>query len=685
MGALAQGGLDIEGENADGFVDYIFLQDTSSSNENVIPLAGFLCGMVGILNNGSSFEKRCTKFAEALERRMVHLRAPREPALGKNCVQIRVLFDTVLDQHILLQYQHRWGDSMVLSFKDFCQIISLHPAEFPGLLAGVTKAEVKEIEAKAKKSKLFTNAQHIKGTGSAYDDDWEDESPRRKRCVPVVYLEWFLCTLILAMLAATVLAGNWAIAQMLVRDSMFSEAGAYWTTAAIDMGVLICLFLCWLQCCSHSSTVCSVNMRSATHYMPQRPRSAMFLPPHGPSVGRYNGRGGATQMYGMGLLPYGGPGNNAIDTSGRSSFRGQGQRAIDSEKGISSVANDIGSVGSSGGATGRISELGHDGKKIEVLGLPKWANPGASPLLGGTDDMNSPQRIRSGASDDAALSTQHSKSRSRRRPTKQRISDSQMRRARGRGDTQLNVVMAGHLYKQSQRGKWSTQPRYCELVDLRKSPQDTARGVLACISVTSRRNKEKPFDITDDTWVDAMPRRVDAPQNYVFEVVTRSRNYRFCAETSRERDAWVDKLRVFIRVENDQMNHHPDRTPTHKRKHTKKREQPPRSGEYVSDETGDYRSDDSEKVHISRNYFPTSSGDDHYRYGEDDEDRSQQTEIEMEGLDTSHVLSDEDMDMNLTNQQLKRQQRPYSRKSSADVDATLRDLQGMLDDDDTWR
>ena len=73
---------------------------------------------------------------------------------------------------------------MVVTFKDLCRIVSLHPGASPGLLVGVPRAAIREMRDKAKKSKLYTNAQPIKTATSSLDDDWEDEiTPLNKRAV----------------------------------------------------------------------------------------------------------------------------------------------------------------------------------------------------------------------------------------------------------------------------------------------------------------------------------------------------------------------------------------------------------------------------------------------------------------------------------------------------------------------
>ena len=59
MDALVRGGLDGVGEDPSGFVDYLFLQDTSGGNPQLLPLADFLCGMIGITSDVSGFAKRC--------------------------------------------------------------------------------------------------------------------------------------------------------------------------------------------------------------------------------------------------------------------------------------------------------------------------------------------------------------------------------------------------------------------------------------------------------------------------------------------------------------------------------------------------------------------------------------------------------------------------------------------------
>ena len=349
-------------------------------------------------------------------------------------------------------------------------------------------------------------------------------------------------------------------------------------------------------------------------------------------------------------------------------------------------------------------DFARDQSKIEILGLPKWANPSASASSNsGARNRKSIERThfsgdRSGdtasAKKGALTDVSHrgnggalaGGSRSRRRTSRRDSSNAD------------NIVMSGHLYKQSQRGKWSTSPRYCELVDLRGSQLDAARGVPACISVTSRRNKEKPFDITENTWVDARPRRVDAPQNYVFEVVTPSRHYRFCAETSSKRDEWLNKLRMFIRVENDHKEPRRDRKwhggvganvgagaigggDTNVSRHGE-------SPSDVGSGSGEYRSDDSFQTRkLRRRFFnEVSSGGEHSADSEDDERGSHHSRGDEIRTERSSILSDSDMDHEVSSPDL----RPERYRNSASdnklrsVDSTLRDLQGMLDDDDTW-
>jgi hypothetical protein len=116
-----------------------------------------------------------------------------------------------------------------------------------------------------------------------------------------------------------------------------------------------------------------------------------------------------------------------------------------------------------------------------------------------------------------------------------------------------------------------------------------------------------------------------------------------------------------------------------------------RHGESPSDVgsgSGEYRSDDSFQTRkLRRRFFnEVSSGGEHSADSEDDERGSHHSRGDEIRTERSSILSDSDMDHEVSSPDL----RPERYRNSASdnklrsVDSTLRDLQGMLDDDDTW-
>jgi hypothetical protein len=118
-----------------------------------------------------------------------------------------------------------------------------------------------------------------------------------------------------------------------------------------------------------------------------------------------------------------------------------------------------------------------------------------------------------------------------------------------------------------------------------------------------------------------------------------------------------------------------------------------RQGESPSDVgvgSVEYRSDDSfqHSGQVRRQFFndDASSGDDHSDDGDDDRG-SQRSLGDESRLDRSSILSGDDDDQGMSSPGLRQEQ---LRSSASDnnklrsVDSTLRDLQGMLDDDNTW-
>eukprot|EP00946_MAST-07B_sp_MAST-7B-sp1_P003503 g3503.t1 len=86
--ALSQGGLDTVGEDASGFVDYLFLQDTSGGDDRFLPFAGFLCGMVGVTSEACGFSPNMHCFTLRMGCQLVYklrLQAPIE-AMATNVV-----------------------------------------------------------------------------------------------------------------------------------------------------------------------------------------------------------------------------------------------------------------------------------------------------------------------------------------------------------------------------------------------------------------------------------------------------------------------------------------------------------------------------------------------------------------------------------------------------------------------
>jgi hypothetical protein len=520
LGALSRSNFPVTSD-AGEFIDYLLRQASSvgsSKNQEVVALGDMTCACIG-LNENPSFKSRCERFREVINERARFVNGADHPSDGS--IRVYFLYQFVTDHQFLQPYSLYPEEGKTLSFKNFCGIIAKYHLKFPGLLAGVSKSSVKEEVASIEKTKWFKRAaERIRMNDDDDDDENSLSSSSSKNCLYCMYLEWGLCFLIIAMAAASVLAGNWAVAQMLVRDSNFSEAGAYWTTSAIDFSALICFFLCWMQCCRSSSSVC-------------KDRKPVYGRPANPG---YDYLDGQQQLLGKLRAALGqrnnsghyGDQSESVGSSSKQSFNGDQQ---------STTAGSHQYQSSSSAAA--------------AYSLPKWAQKSKKELNGNPSRTeNSPSLSRKV---DAVHLSSFSKS--------DRNYNGQINNF---NKNNMAFLYCGYLWRLKKTAGWGVDKRKWYLRDLRNEQGDknslkkNRRGtIIAEFHFPANRKRDyKTISVTTSHYVDANPRKKEvrnAPTEYCFALmseVKRARDYFFCAETSEDKDIWLHTISSLIDVHN---------------------------------------------------------------------------------------------------------------------------------------
>ena len=538
------------------FVIYLLGQTTSAgADADTVPLSKVACACIG-LEEKSTVEDRCSKLRDVITQRSTFF-SEREPEEG---VLSAYLFDFVTDKNILHKYYRSYeNENGEISYEDLRGIICLHPGLFPGLLAGVSKAEGKKAAAAAEKTPLYKDAVDAVMDDDEYGREGASSSSRSTSCVCCMYIEWALCFIILAFAAAAVLAGNWAVAQMFVRDSNFSEAGAYWTTSAIDCCGVLCFAFCWMQCCRSNTSVCRNRQ-----------------------PGSKNNQGAYDLLETKQLL---GKIRTAITHIGNGSGGGSGL------SGSSGTA-----LASSQHHGGRIILSSHDDgngdskRKPKTLhfGMPKWAQPtndsvddlerGSNSLTDTGNRMQSPgdsatystmQRLQQRPQSNRSNRSNHS---TRSKSSKSSYQQQGQRKSEGINNGMVTQKGALYLWRRGgvsrYSGKWEKEKRESRLIDLRNAVENKRKSrkggngkvVADMVLISKQRGKKaKNIEVTTTQHVEGFaPESIlkNAPhREYCFGLVNdKDRNYWFSAETSHDRDQWMHSFSRLIGGDREEDN-----------------------------------------------------------------------------------------------------------------------------------
>jgi len=564
------------GTSVEDFANY-FRYSTTSTIMNDVALGDIVSACIG-LDCEPEFHTRCERMRDVVNNRTQFITGEVVPA---NSVQLHFLEDFVTDHRILYKYRQSWENNarhhdddaspfqpLTVSLKDLSGIIALHPGLFPGLLAGVSKAAMKRESAAVEKTSLFTEA-----ADRFVDDDDDKEGSmssslyaRSKSCACCMYVEWGICFVILAMAAATVLAGNWAIASTLVRDSSFSNAGAYWTTSAIDFSILLCFFVCWMQCCRSTSFVCQDTK----------------------IMGRGSNGSGGPQ--GRGAYDYLGNQEQLVDKI-RRALGPRGSRTDAHNDGVNNGTNN----NSEGGHS--ILPGQQPSNERGMFGMPKWGgNDGRGGRSGGGSSHADGHHVMS-LGEDQTMETGRGGRRSQGRGSDLNLSALQQQQQQRGGEefstskekyhnvrrTSSNlsvsgldrvnngtITQRGWLRRRTLRNGWEKERRDSTLRDLRDADESkrTSRRVkrrgggevvaeIVLQSSGSRRatRTTKTIVVTSDHWFDAGPDpklcKISSlvMNEFCFGIVhPRDRPYYFSCETSRDRDQWEHHFSRLIDV-----------------------------------------------------------------------------------------------------------------------------------------